>query len=119
VVKAQCKGGSDCVLCRETRDIAARAAKADSRFRFIELQEAGDRFGYFGRNLAIQSSDAPLIAYLDDDNWWEPNHLESLSNALQSTGAFVRVERIVCEKRGGQIAAAAHHPQAVLHRELT
>jgi glycosyltransferase involved in cell wall biosynthesis len=87
VVKAQCREGKDCILCRETRELAARAAKNDSRFRYIELDEPGDRFGYVGRNLAIRNSNAPLIAYLDDDNWWEPNHLQTLCDAMKSTGA--------------------------------
>jgi glycosyltransferase involved in cell wall biosynthesis len=87
VVKAQCRAGANCELCAETRELAENAAKNDSRFRFIELTEPGDRFGYVGRNTAIQNSDAPLIAYLDDDNWWEANHLESLAGAMKRTGA--------------------------------
>ncbi|HEY3296968.1 MAG TPA: glycosyltransferase family 2 protein [bacterium] len=87
VVKAQCNQGADCPLCEETRELAARYALPDGRFRLIELSEPGDRFGYVGRNLAIQTSDAPLIAYLDDDNWWEPNHLESLVAAMKKSGA--------------------------------
>jgi glycosyltransferase involved in cell wall biosynthesis len=97
VVKAQCNQGPDCPLCAETRELAGRYAGDGNRLRLIELQEPGDRYGYFGRNLAIQSSDAPLIAYLDDDNWWEPNHLESLYRNLQDkqasfafSGSFVR-----------------------------
>lgn len=87
VVKAQCGQGNDCPRCGETRVLAERYTKNGNRFHYIELSEPGDRFGYFGRNLAIQSSDAPLIAYLDDDNWWEPNHLETLYDALHEKGA--------------------------------
>ena len=87
VVKAKCNQGDNCPLCAETRELAARYALPDNRFRLIELSEPGDRFGYFGRNLAIQSSTAPLIAYLDDDNWWEPQHLQTLYDALKRTGA--------------------------------
>ncbi len=50
-----------------------------------------------GATWRFRSSDAPLIAYLDDDNWWEPRHLESLAAALEKqnaafafSGSFVR-----------------------------
>jgi hypothetical protein len=29
---------------------------------------------------------APLVAYLDDDNWWAPDHLSSLMSAIHGKG---------------------------------
>lgn len=39
------------------------------------------------RNVALNWVDAPLIAFLDDDNTWEPDHLETLVDLMQSSGA--------------------------------
>jgi glycosyltransferase involved in cell wall biosynthesis len=30
------------------------------------------------RNIGLNKVDTPWVAFLDDDNWWEPNHLASL-----------------------------------------
>jgi dTDP-4-amino-4,6-dideoxygalactose transaminase len=34
------------------------------------------------RNLALEFVDSPLVCFLDDDNFWEPNHLSSLWQAM-------------------------------------
>lgn len=55
----------------EVRQIVARL---DSRFRLIENpQNLGVALS---RNKAIAQSSAPIIAPLDDDDWWEPTYLE-------------------------------------------
>ncbi|MFT8715295.1 glycosyltransferase family 2 protein [Gluconobacter potus] len=49
------------------------------------------RHGGFGRakdggvlrSVLSQLSNAPRIAYLDDDNWWAPDHLSSLLTAIE------------------------------------
>jgi len=38
------------------------------------------------RNTALDWVQAPLIAFLDDDNSWEPEHLASLVDLMDSTG---------------------------------
>lgn len=40
------------------------------------------------RNHAIGFGSAPLVAFIDDDNLWAPNHLASLSGALWRNGAL-------------------------------
>lgn len=35
------------------------------------------------RTILSYMANAPLIAYLDDDNWWGPQHLASLARAIQ------------------------------------
>lgn len=87
ILNDRCRAGDDCALCRETAELCRAFAARDSRIRFTQLERHGDNFGYASRNRAIQESDAPLIAYLDDDNWWEPEHLRSLHNALQQARA--------------------------------
>jgi len=40
------------------------------------LPEAANDFGASPRNWALRASQSPLIAYLDDDDEWMPDHLE-------------------------------------------
>jgi hypothetical protein len=88
IVKAQCAKGAGCEECARTAALAAKYGYGNAgQRRYISLDVPGDRFGYYGRNLAIQTSDAPLIAYLDDDNWWEPGHLQSVVDALEHAQA--------------------------------
>ena len=35
------------------------------------------------RNFTLVNTSHKYIAYLDDDNWWEPNHLEALYAAIK------------------------------------
>jgi hypothetical protein len=35
------------------------------------------------RTILSYMANAPLIAYLDDDNWWAPQHLSTLAHAIQ------------------------------------
>lgn len=39
------------------------------------------------RNIAVSLMDAPMVAFIDDDNLWEANHLDSLFRTLRNTGA--------------------------------
>ncbi|SDN56645.1 glycosyltransferase family 2 protein [Allokutzneria albata] len=38
------------------------------------------------RNVALRLSRSPYVAFLDDDNTWRPNHLETALPALESAG---------------------------------
>jgi glycosyltransferase involved in cell wall biosynthesis len=91
VVKDGCVEGPDCRRCRETDELGNRLSREDSRLKYISLKEHQGGYGYYARNHGIEISTAPLIAYLDDDNWWEPNHLETLYAAItraKATFAF-------------------------------
>ena len=37
------------------------------------------------RNRGVQVAAAPWIAFLDSDDWWEPDHLERLASAIEET----------------------------------
>jgi len=39
------------------------------------------------RNLALSQVEDDLVAFLDDDNKWAPNHLQSLYNRMAETGS--------------------------------
>jgi hypothetical protein len=55
----------------------------DIRLRHWNLAEHANDLGTTPRNYALKAmARGSLIAYLDDDNWWEPNHLESLVSPL-------------------------------------
>jgi hypothetical protein len=99
------------------------AAIDDPRLRHWNLdQHAGD-LGATPRNYALKMmTRGTLIAYLDDDNWWKPDHLESLvklltadPTAMFSFSSFeVAGETIICRRpRRYQIDTSA-----LLHRRL-
>ena len=51
----------------------------DERLRHGNLIERASDLGATPRNYALKAmARGTLIAYLDDDNWWEPDHLASL-----------------------------------------
>ena len=69
----------------------------DPRVRHWNLSEHHGDMGAAPRNYAIKAmARGPLIAYLDDDNEWKPDHLESLvallSAAPEVTFAFSSLE---------------------------
>lgn len=59
----------------------------DSRVRISNLPENHGEGGAEPRNEAIRRSTGSLIAYLDDDNAWLPDHVSSLLEAKRRSGA--------------------------------
>lgn len=57
------------------------------RVRIFNLQQNHGAGGAVPRNHAIAAAGGPLIAYLDDDNAWKPDHVSSLYEAIRETGA--------------------------------
>ena len=70
----------ECENCRETADFFN--SLGDERFFFFNLPVKCGAAGWGPRNFAILNSDHDLFAYLDDDNWYEPEHLESLISLM-------------------------------------
>ncbi len=69
----------------------------DPRVRHWNLAERADDLGTTPRNYALKvMARGTLVAYLDDDNWWEPDHLSSLVGLLvhdpQASFAFSSFE---------------------------
>lgn len=55
----------------------------DPRVRHWNLAQHANDLGATARNYALKAmARGTLIAYLDDDNWWEPDHLPSLVQPL-------------------------------------
>lgn len=87
IVKDGCKKACDlkncieCENCKETVNFC-NSVTVDSRFKFFNLPVHCGAAGWGPRNFAILNSNHPFICYLDDDNWYESNHLESLYNLM-------------------------------------
>jgi glycosyltransferase involved in cell wall biosynthesis len=62
------------------------------------------------RNLGAQEARSSLLAFLDDDDWWLPEHLErnAHSDATLSLGSFLKLNR------AGELQAEKR-PPATLH----
>ena len=82
LVKDGCKHACDlntcreCQVCKSTVDFCNSIQ--DSRFKFFNMAAHCGAAGWGPRNFAILNTDHEFISYLDDDNWYEPDHLSSL-----------------------------------------
>jgi glycosyltransferase involved in cell wall biosynthesis len=55
-------------------------------------------------NAACEMADTPLIAMLDDDCWWEPNHLENLARLMDETASdFVWASSVLHDEATGAV----------------
>ena len=61
------------------------------------------------RTVLSYLANAPLIAYLDDDNWWGPRHLATLVHAIAEVDDLV-----VRAEQSLQCPCATHQPGEVL-----
>ena len=77
----------ECPNCQATNRLCREIAEEDSRFTFHIMPMRFSGAGWGPRNYAILNTEHEFIAYLDDDNWFEPNHLEELYKAITTTGA--------------------------------
>lgn len=70
---------AECMACAVTQRLCG-----DRGVRAVQLKH-GHRWdtGAACRNKGIELTTAPYLAYLDDDNRWQHNHLESLVRALE------------------------------------
>lgn len=61
-----------------------------SIYPFIRVFSGGDKVSGAGRcrNIGVDNASAPLITYLDADDWMEPGCLFSLVQAYKDTGEF-------------------------------
>lgn len=59
----------------ETRRAAQALASADRRVRFLDFPK-GERKGERYRHAALEGARGKIVAYLGDDDFWFPDHLE-------------------------------------------
>lgn len=89
IVKDGCRKACDinnckeCSICKNTIDFCNSFVKTDNRFNFFTLPVCCGAAGWGPRNFAIMNTNHEFISYLDDDNWLEPDHLESLYNLIK------------------------------------
>jgi glycosyltransferase involved in cell wall biosynthesis len=77
--------GPDDALYQRIRDhVAMKAYNHPEMLRYLELAEHDDRarWGHFARLAGIAAAKGEIIAYLDDDNSYRPEHLSLLVQAL-------------------------------------
>jgi glycosyltransferase involved in cell wall biosynthesis len=83
-LKIPCLEGEN---CKESINYCELTCSKDKRFKFFNLPINCGGAGWGPRNFAIMNTKNNLIAYLDDDNWYEPEHLRLLLDALTNNGA--------------------------------
>jgi len=72
----------ECENCKKTIYFFQKMCKLDKRFKFFILPINHSGAGWGPRNFAIMNTNHRLIAYLDDDNWYEKDHLDCLYNTI-------------------------------------
>ncbi len=69
----------------DTEDRVNHAARADPRIRLFRVDHSGHPAG--PRNHALARARGSVVAYIDHDDTWYPEHLERTLAALEATGA--------------------------------
>jgi glycosyltransferase involved in cell wall biosynthesis len=81
----------------------------DGRIRLLRRDLPGPG-GHAARNAGITAAAAPLIAFLDADDAWQPLHLEAILRmraAFPQAGAYTTARRTV--NRSGRVALIDYH----------
>ena len=76
-----------------------------SKTRMIELEENVGK-GWYGHRVYAACSflvNADIICYLDEDNWYEPNHVEELVKAIETGAQWAYSLRKIYDKHGNYI----------------
>ena len=76
-----------------------------SKTRMIELEENVGK-GWYGHRVYAACSflvNADIICYLDEDNWYEPNHVEKLVKAIETGAQWAYSLRKIYDKHGNYI----------------
>lgn len=76
---------------------------ADDRIRWFDLPKAPHQ-GYANRNTVLRQARGELIAYMQDDNLWLPDHLELLSQHLERHRAELVFSRLLIVSLDGTIS---------------
>lgn len=89
-VMAQTENGFECLVVADGRDQELdrqmnRLHAQDPRFIYWELEGHRGGWGAPCRQFGAEQSQGKIVAYLDDDNAWRPNHLEALKFAFDNS----------------------------------
>lgn len=104
-----------------TKELQQRVTvyNSDSRFKLI-LQEKHVN-GAVARNVGIRQAKGEYIAFLDDDDWWEPNKIEEqvkeLSKLDESWGG-VSCKFTQYDKNGNIIGKSEKYPDGYIYKDI-
>jgi glycosyltransferase involved in cell wall biosynthesis len=76
-----------------------------SKVKTITLEDNVGK-GWYGHRVYAACSflvNADVICYLDEDNWYEPCHVEKIVSKLQSGNDWVYSLRKICDKEGNYV----------------
>ncbi len=74
----------ECPDCLAVHVVAMEFVRKSARFCFHVLPANFGAHGWGPRNLAILNTDHPILAYLDDDCTWEPDHIKLAVKELET-----------------------------------
>jgi glycosyltransferase involved in cell wall biosynthesis len=83
-------------------------ASADPRVRSVH--QSPSRGVARARNRGIEEARAPLVAFLDDDDLWAPDHLRRVVDALPPAGSFAFGRHYVVDLDGGVLSRGIDPP---------
>ena len=87
-VVAQTLRPREVLVCDDTASPATRAvvegwsARTDGLVRYVDSSATGRRTAGASRNVGAAEATGTLLAFLDDDDLWQPEHLERLAATL-------------------------------------
>ena len=84
---------------------ARKILKQSPKTKMIELEENVGK-GWYGHRVYAACSflvNADVICYLDEDNWYEPNHIEELVNVIKEGNDWAYSLRKIYNKNGEYI----------------
>lgn len=112
IVKDGCRvnDNEECDRCKETTSFCKSIP--DARFSYYSLPANYGAAGWGPRNFAISNSVNYLICYLDDDNWYEDDHIASLYEVLSHTESDMSYTGTRLWSSDMKIAGDRVHPHA-------
>lgn len=110
--------GDDGSFTPRVHEIFSSFSSTDPRIRLLE--PSVHKNGAFARNRGVESSAGPYLAFLDDDDWWEPEKVEHQVAAFTSLSddwgvVSCRVKRF----RGDvPISILPKHPDGRVYKDI-
>ena len=110
--------GDDGWFTPVVRDVVGSFSKIDGRVRLLE--PSVHKNGAFARNRGVKASSGELLAFLDDDDWWEPEKIARQVEAFASLSdewgvVSCRVKRY----RGDElISVLPKHPDGHVYKDI-
>ena len=77
------------------------SAQAAAAFPGVTVIAAARNLGAAGRNLAVQRTSTPYVAFCDDDTWWEPGALDRAADLLDACPRLASVTGRILVEPGG------------------